>query len=47
MLFESCQRAGLISTHEPGITDNVGCKNGGEFALYRMDGHAWLLPIGV
>jgi len=47
VLFESRQCAGLIVTHEPGITDNICCKNGGKFALYRMDGHAWFLPIRV
>jgi hypothetical protein len=47
VLFEARQCARLIFTHEPRITDNVGGKNGGEFAFYRMDGHALLLPIGV
>ena len=47
VLFKARRCAGLIFSYEPRITDNVGCKNGGEFALYRMDGHALLLPTGV
>lgn len=44
MLFQARQRAVLIFTHESGITDDIGCKNGREFAFYRTDGHAGLLP---
>jgi hypothetical protein len=29
------------------VSGNVGGENRGEFALYRMDGHAWLLLIRI
>jgi hypothetical protein len=29
---------------QPAVAGNVGSKDRGEFALYRLDGHAWLLP---
>jgi hypothetical protein len=47
MLFQVRQRAGIIFTHESGITDNIGCENGRKFSFYRMDGHAWLLLARV
>jgi hypothetical protein len=41
------ERADLVARHQPAITGNVGGEDRGEFPLYRMDRHAWLLPIRV
>ena len=41
------ERADLVARHQPAVAGNVGGEDRGEFALYRMDRHAWLLPIRV
>jgi hypothetical protein len=41
------ERADLIPRHQPAVAGNVSGEDRGEFALYRMDRHAWLLPIRV
>jgi hypothetical protein len=45
--LQPSERADLIARHQPAVTGNVGGKDRGEFAHYRMDGHAWLLPVRV
>src|SRR4051794_32235660 len=39
------ERADLVARHQPAVTGNVGGEDRSEFALNRMDRHAWLLPI--
>ena len=41
------ERAYLVARHQPAIAGNVGGKDRGEFALYRLDGHVWFLPGAV
>ena len=41
------ERPDLVARHQPAIAGDVGGEDRGEFALYRMDRHAWLLPIRV
>jgi hypothetical protein len=41
------QRADLVARHQPALAGDVGGEDRGQFALYRLDGHVWLLPIGV
>jgi hypothetical protein len=41
------ERAHLVARHQPAVAGDIGCKNGSKFALYRVDRHAWLLPIQV
>jgi len=41
------KRAGLVPRHQPAVAGNVSGEDRGEFALYRMDRHAWLLPGAV
>ena len=45
--LEPGERADLVTRHQPAVAGNVGGEDRGEFALYRMDGHAWLLHIRV
>jgi hypothetical protein len=47
MLAQRPRRAGFVHPHEARIPGNVRCEDRGEFPLYRMDRHAWLLPIQV
>ena len=44
---KSREGADLVARHQPAVAGNVGGKDRRKFALYRMDGHAWLLPIRV
>jgi len=41
------ERADLVARHQPAVAGNVGGEDRSQFALYRMDRHAWLLPIRV
>jgi hypothetical protein len=41
------ERVDLVSRHQPAVAGNVSGEDRGEFALYRMDRHAWLLPGAV
>ena len=41
------ERADLVARHQPAVAGNVGGEDRGEFALYRLDRHAWLLPVRV
>jgi len=41
------ERADLVARHQPTVTGNVGGEDRGEFALYRLDRHVWLLPSVV
>jgi hypothetical protein len=38
------QRVDLVSRHQPAVAGNVSGEDRGEFVLYQMDRHAWLLP---
>ena len=37
----------FVARHQPAVAGDVGGEDRSEFVLYRMDRHAWLLPIGV
>jgi hypothetical protein len=39
------ERADLVARHQPAVAGNVGGEDCGEFALYRLNGHAW--PPGL
>jgi hypothetical protein len=39
------ERFDLVSRHQPAVAGNVSGEDRGEFVLYRMDRHAWLLPV--
>ena len=45
--FQSGQRADVVTRHQPAVASDVGGEDRGQFALYRLDGHARLLPIRV
>ena len=45
--FQPGERADLVARHQPALASNVGGEDRGEFALYRVDRHAWLLSIQV
>jgi hypothetical protein len=45
--LQPSQRADLVARHQPAVAGNVCGEDRGEFALYRLDGHPWLLPIRV
>src|SRR5205823_6503413 len=39
------ERADFVARHQPAVAGNVGGENRGEFTLYRIDRHAWLLLV--
>src|SRR4051794_7032825 len=41
--LQSGERAEFVVRHQPAIPGDVGGEDRGEFALYRLDRHAWLL----
>jgi adenylate cyclase len=41
------ERGNLVARHQPAVASYVGGEDRSKFALYRLDGHAWLLPIRV
>jgi hypothetical protein len=43
--FSRAERVDLVSRHQPAVAGNVIGEDRGEFVLYRMDRHAWLLPV--
>src|SRR6516225_9249559 len=46
ILLEAGKRAGLIRTHQPAITGDIGGEYSGEFALDRIGSHLGLPPAG-
>jgi hypothetical protein len=41
------ERTDLVARHQPAVAGNVRGEDRGQFALYRVDRHAWLLPTRV
>ena len=38
------ERGNLVVRHQPAVASYVGGEDRSKFALYRLDGHIWLLP---
>jgi len=39
------ERGNLVARHQPAVASYVGGEDRSKFALYRLDGHLWLLPV--